>query len=274
MLKLIHVINIALPFLYLLTFLIYYLDFVKEASHLDKFKKILLYFTIVIHCLYLILRFEEFGHPPITSKYEIFSVLAFAIAFSFFILKLFTNVHRTGVFIIGISLLFQLLSTLFISDVYEVKEILKNNLLGLHVVSAMIGYSGFTVSSVYGVLFVILYKEIKLNNFGIIFNRLPSLELLEKLSFYSVVIGFIMLSFAMTVGIIWLPSAFSDFTYLDPKLISTSIVWLIFGTGILGKLVGNWYGKKVIKFFLIGYVFTILSMFLANVIFPSFHSFY
>lgn len=274
MLKLIHLINIVLPLFYILTFIVYYLDFVKESLKDSKLKRLPLYFTVFLHLFYLILRFYEFGHAPITSKYEIFSVLAFAVGFSFFILKLFTNVHRTGVFIISISMLFQLLSSIFIIDNYEVREILKNNLLGLHVISAMIGYAGFTVSSVYGVLFVILYKEIKLNKFGIIFNRLPSLELLEKLSFYSVVIGFILLSFAMTVGIIWLPSAFTDFTYLDPKLISTSIVWLIFGTGILGKFAGNWYGKKVIKFFLIGYVLTILSMFLANVIFPSFHSFY
>jgi len=256
------------------TFIVYYLDFVKESPVYNKLKRYLLYITIGVHFIYLLLRTLEFGHAPITSKYEIFCVLSFAISFSFFVLKIFTDVQKTGVFIVSISMIFQLLSTVFIIDSYEVKEVLRNNLLGLHVVSAMLGYAGFTVSSVYGILFVMLYKEIKLNNFGMIFNRLPSLELLEKLSFYSVVIGFVLLSFAMTIGIIWLPSAFTDFTYLDPKLISTSIVWIIFGTGILGKLAGNWYGKKVIKFFLIGYVFTILSMFLANVIFPSFHSFY
>jgi hypothetical protein len=36
----------------------------------------------------------------------------------------------------------------------------------------------------------LLYKEIKENKYGLIFQRLPNLEILEKLSFYSAVIGF------------------------------------------------------------------------------------
>lgn len=274
MLTLIHTINFALPFLYLVTFVVYLLDFVKDSKIYNRSKRIVLFVTISVHLLYVFLRTFEFQHPPITSKYEIFSVLAFAIGFSFFLLELISDVHKTGVFVIAISLFFQILSTIFIKDVFEVKEILRNNLLGLHVISALLGYAGFTVSAVYGILFSIMYKQIKLNQFGKIFDQLPSLELLEKLSFYSVIIGFVLLTFAMSIGIVWLPQAFNDFTYLDPKLISTTIVWLIFGVGIMTKVVGNWYGKKVIKFFLVGYVFAILSMFLANVIFPSFHSFY
>lgn len=274
MLTLVHTINFALPFLYLTTFIVYLLDFVKESKIFNRSKRITLFVTISIHLIYIFVRTFKFEHPPITSKYEILSILAFAIGFSFFLLELVSDVHKTGVFIIAISLFFQSLSTIFIRDVFEVKEILRNNLLGLHVISALLGYAGFTVSAVYGILFSIMYKQIKLNKFGKIFDQLPSLELLEKLSFYSVIIGFILLTFAMSIGIIWLPQAFNDFTYLDPKLISTSIVWLIFGVGIMTKVVGNWYGKKVINFFLVGYIFAILSMFLANVIFSSFHSFY
>ena len=274
MLTQIHSLNILLPFLYFVTFAVYFLDFTKESKFFNRSKRIALFASISTHLFYLALRTFEFQHPPITSKFEIFSILAFAIGFSFFLLELISEVHKTGVFVIGISVFFQVLSTIFILDNYEVKEVLRNNLLGLHVISALLGYAGFTVSAVYGILFTIMYKQIKRNKFGKIFVQLPSLELLEKLSFYSVIIGFLLLTFAISIGIIWLPQAFSDFTYLDPKLISTTIVWLIFGTGILTKLVGNWYGKKVIKFFLIGYALTILSMFLANVILPSFHSFY
>lgn len=274
MLGAIHTLNILLPILYAVTFYAYYRDFTKQSAALHSSKRIFLFVTLIINTFYLLARTTEFNHPPITTKFEIFAVLGFSIAFSYFILELLSDIRGTGVFIIGIALVFQVISSIFIEDLTEVQEILRNRLLGLHVISALLGYSGFTMSAVYGLLFTILYKEIKLNKFGLIFNRLPSLETLEKLSFYSVVIGFVLLTFAISIGVVWLPDAFPDFSYLDPKLVSTLLIWIIFGIGIMVKVVGNWYGKKVIKFFLTGYLITLLSMFFSNVLIKSFHAFY
>lgn len=274
MLDTINTLNIVLPILYGATFFAYYWDFVKQKQTLHNAKRIFLFVTVAVHIFYLLSRTIEFNHPPITNKNEIFTILGFAIAFSYFVLELLSDIRGTGVFIIAIALIFQVISSIFIQDLSEVQEVLRNRLLGLHVISALLGYSGFTMSAVYGLLFTILYKEIKLNKFGLIFDRLPSLETLEKMSFYSVVIGFVLLTFAITIGVVWLPEAFPNFSYLDPKLVSTLLIWIIFGVGIMVKVVGNWYGKKVIKFFLIGYLITILSMIFSNVLAKSFHTFY
>jgi ABC-type uncharacterized transport system permease subunit len=127
---------------------------------------------------------------------------------------------------------------------------------------------------VYGFLYLILYKEIKLNKFGLIFNRLPNLEVLEVLSFYSAVIGFILLTVAIVIGIIWLPKAFPNFSYADPKLIGTSMVWILYGIGIVSKIFGKWRGKKVVTLSIIGFVLAIASTMLTNFLAQSFHSFY
>ncbi|MBZ0200467.1 MAG: cytochrome c biogenesis protein, partial [Ignavibacteriaceae bacterium] len=153
-------------------------------------------------------------------------------------------------------------------------EVLRSNLLGGHVFSALLGYAGITISAVYGVLYLILYQDIKLNKFGLIFNRLPSLEVLERLSFVSAIIGFAMLSIAIVVGVIWLPKAFPDFSYADPKLIGTAIVWLLYGIGIMSKTLGKLRGKRVITLSIIGFIIAILSTTLSNFLSKSFHTFY
>lgn len=265
--------NWILPSLYLITFLVYTHDFVKDKKIFYNSKRLFLFATILVHLFYLLARTIAFNHPPITNKFEIFTVLAFSITFSYFLLELLTDIRGTGLFIIFFSLVFQVISSLFIQDLWEVKEILRNQLLGLHVISALLGYSGITISAVYGLLFIMLYKDIKLNKFGIIFNRLPSLETLEKLSFHAVVIGFILLTIAIIIGSIWLPKAFDDFSYFDPKLISSGIIWLIYGIGISCKLVANWYGKKVVFLSLIGFGLTLLSMLLTSLFQNSFHYF-
>ena len=266
--------NLLLPFAYAATFSIYFYDFMKGGKKLTNSKRLFLFLTLILHSIYLVIRIIAFNHPPITNVFEIFTVLAFSVSFAYFILELLTDIRNTGPFIIIISIIFQVISSLFIENLVEVKEILRSNLLGSHVFSALIGYAGITISAVYGLLYLILYKEIKLNKFGIVFNQLPSLEVLETLSFYSAVIGFFMLTIAIVVGVIWLPTAFPDFSYADPKLIGTSIVWILYGLGIASKLFGNWRGRKVILFSIIGYILAILSTLLSNFLAQSFHSFY
>jgi ABC-type uncharacterized transport system permease subunit len=163
---------------------------------------------------------------------------------------------------------------LFIKELPIVKDILRSNLLGIHVFSALVGYSGITVSAVYGFLYLTLYKDIKLNRFGLIFNRLPNLEVLETLSYYSAVIGFVFLTFAIIIGIIWLPKAFPKIGFTDPKLIGTFTVWILYGIGILSKTFGKWRGKKVVFLSIVGFVIAILSTMFTNFLSTSFHSFY
>ncbi len=270
----IDVLNILLPFFYLTTFLIYFYDFQKGGRKFFHSKRLFLFLTLFLHFVYLLMRTIAFDHPPITNVFEIFTVLAFSISFSYFILELVTDIRGTGPFIIIISILFQIISSLFIEDLIEVREVLRSNLLGFHVFSALLGYSGITMAAVYGFLYLILYKDIKLNKFGLIFNRLPSLEVLEKLSFYSAVIGFAMLTIAILVGIIWLPNAFPGFSYTDPKLIGSFAVWILYGIGITYKLIGKWRGRKLIILSIIGFLLAILSTMLTNFLAQSFHSFY
>jgi len=270
----IHFLNVLLPILYLGTFAVYFYDFMRGEKKFVNVKRLFIFLTLITHLIYLLIRTSEFDHPPITNVFEIFTVLAFSITFSYFLLELITDIRGTGPFIIIISFVFQLISSLFIADQIVVKEVLKNNLLGIHVVNALLGYSGFTISAVYGFLYLTLYKDLKHNRFGLIFNRLPNLEVLEKLSFYSAVIGFILLTVAIIIGVIWLPSAFPKFSFLDPKLIGTGIVWMLYGAGIFTKFFSKWRGKKLILLSITGFLIAIFSTILTNFLARSFHSFY
>ena len=274
MIPALHVLNVILPILYLATFGIYFYDFMKGEKKFINTKRLFLFITLIVHVVYIIQRTIAFDHPPITNVFEIFTVLALAICFSYFLLELVTDIRGTGPFIIIISFIFQFISSLLIQDLVIVKEVLRNNLLGAHVLSALLGYSGFTISAVYGFLYLTLYKDIKLNKFGLIFNRLPNLEVLEKLSFYSAVIGFITLTISIIIGIIWLPIAFPDFSFFDPKLISTALVWILYGIGISSKVFGKWRGRKLVRLSISGFVVAILSIIMSNFIAQSFHSFY
>jgi len=274
MISTIHLLNVLLPIFYFITFLIYLYDFQKEDKTLSNSKRLFLFITLCVHLLYIILRTIAFDHMPITNVFEIFTLLAFSISFSYFILELVTDIRGTGMFIIILSIAFQTVSSFFIKDLFYVREELRSNLLGTHVFSALLGYAGITISAVYGFLFLMLYNQLKQNKFGILFDRLPNLEILEKLCFYSAVIGFILLTIAIVIGVIWLPQSNLNFSYTDPKLLGTLAIWIIYGIGIVRKIYGNLKGRKLVIVSIIGFILAISSTIISNFLAKSFHSFY
>ncbi len=274
MISTIHSLNVLLPIFYFTTFLIYLFDFIRENKILNNSKRLFLFITLCVHLFYLLLRTIEFDHPPITNVFEIFTLLAFSVSFAYFILELVTDIRGTGMYIILLSIAFQIVSSIFIKDLFYVREELRSNLLGIHVFSALIGYAGITISAVYGFLFLMLYNHLKQNKYGLLFDRLPNLEILEKLCFYSAVIGFVLLTIAIVIGVIWLPQSNLNFSYTDPKLLGTLIIWIIYGIGIYRKIYGNLRGRKLVIVSIVGFILTISSTILSNFLAKSFHSFY
>jgi HemX protein len=97
---------------------------------------------------------------------------------------------------------------------------------------------------------------------------------LERLSYLSAVIGFVLLTIAIVIGVIWLPKAFPNFSLSDPKIISSFFVWLLYGLGIASKSLGKIRGKKIVVLSIVGFVMAIMSTMISNFLAKSFHSFY
>lgn len=274
MTPLIDIFNILLPAAYLGTVWAYANAFFKNSPQAKKLKTPLLGVTLVCHAVYLLVRTVQFDHPPITTIFEIMSVLAFSIAFSYRVIEFRTKTKSTGYFILILSLVFQIISTVFIQDLTDVKAVLRSQLLGAHVISALLGYSAFGISAVYGFLYLMLYDHIKSNRFGIVYENLPNLEKLEGLAMEGVRSGFVLLTIAIAVGIFWLPRAFASFSYFDPKLIGSVIVWCLYGGGLIAKWSIGWQGRKIMILSIAAFSFSLFSLTIINIFFSGFHRFY
>ncbi len=266
--------TVLLPLLYAVTVAVYARAFITNAVSLEPVQRALLVLTLGIHFCYLILRTLMFNHPPITSVFEIMSVISFSISVAYLYLEIQTRVRGTGMFILVLALIFQLISSAFIKDLLEVNPVLRSALLGFHVTSATLGYTAFAISAVYGLLYLMMYHEVKANPFGVIYKRLPSLEILATLSFTSMIFGFIFLSAAIVVGFIWLPRAFANFSYADPKLIGTFLIWALYGIGLVARKIGKWQGRRLVVLAITGFAIAFFSMTVINLFFSGFHKFY
>ena len=269
----VDLLNISLPILYLFTIFLYGLAFFLDEPFGLRNRTRFLVGTLIVHFVYLVSRTILTGHPPTTDVFEIMTVVAFTIGIAYIYIEMKTKVKETGMFILSLALMFQVVSAAFIKLQVQINPIIKSSLLGLHVVSAMLGYSALAISAVYGGLYPMMYHEIRTNRFGIVYRKLPDLKTLERLSFISIVFGFIFLSIVILVGYVWLPKTIDDFSYSDPKLIITDIVWVIYFIALVSKKAMRWTGRTVIIVSMVGFVLTLVSMVAVNVFLPSFHNF-
>jgi ABC-type transport system involved in cytochrome c biogenesis permease subunit len=230
--------------------------------------------VVLLHMAYIGVRTAAFDHPPVTTVFEIMTLLAGCIAVAYMYIEMRTKSTGTGFFILSLALVFQVISSLFIRDLKDLDPILRSNLLGFHVTSALLGYTAISLSAVYGFLYLLLYWEIKSSRLGLIYSRLPSLETLEKMSHKSAIFGFFMLSIAILVGLFWLPRAVPEFSYLDPKLIGTLLIWVLYAVALGANRALGWQGRKTMALSVVAFAFVVLSMTVVNLFGTSFHSFH
>jgi ABC-type uncharacterized transport system permease subunit len=119
----------------------------------------------------------------------------------------------------------------------------------------------------------LLYRALKENKFGPFYKRLPSLHLLEELTYSALVFGFIFLSLTILIGLIWLPHSIDNFSYYDPKLIATFIVWVLYAIGFVSKTLGNFQSKTIMTMAFAGFIYTMVSVAVVNIFLSSFHRF-
>ncbi len=268
------VLQVLLPVFYFVTIWMYARSFFSNIRQATALRTPLLVSMLSLHALYILLRSVEVGHPPITSIFEILSLIALTIVIVYTYIEVKTQNKSTGYFILILPFVFQTVSSLFIRDNPDVPAILRNNLLGFHVSSALLGYAAITISAVYSFLYLMLYHDIKSSQFSVIYKRLPNLETLERMSFTATVVGFLLLTVAIVVGLIWLPRALENFSYLDPKLFGTVAIWLIYAAGLTAKKVIGWQGRRIMVLSMFGFAIAMFSMTVINMFFSGFHKFY
>lgn len=270
----IEILVILMPIMYLGLVALYALAFFGDNPNAERRKSGFLIATIATHLVYLIVRTIAFDHPPITTVFEIMTVLAACIAVGYMYIEVRTRAKNTGFFILLLALVFQTVSSMYIKDLTVISPVLRSRLLGFHVSTALLGYAAISLSAAYGFLYLMMYHEIKSSRFGLIYNRLPNLEMLEKMSHKAELFGFWMLSVAILIGLVWLPKAFEDFSYWDPKLIGTLFIWALYAIGLSAKRKFGWQGRRTMIIAIVGFGFVFLSMTVINLYMSGFHSFH
>ena len=146
--------------------------------------------------------------------------------------------------------------------------------LGLHVITAFIGYALCTLAGMLALAYMIQDNNLKRKRFGLVFERLPALETLDYLMSREIGAAFFMLTLSLAFGVhlVRLSGGGSEWAG-DPKVMATIVTWGIYAVLMHMRTGAARHGKGMALVTIIGLFFVLFSFLGVHVIAESVHSF-
>ena len=260
---LLSILNWLLPLIYLALAIDYGATFIlRNRTHVRNPGVIL---AIVFHGAFLVCWGVRFGGLPLVSNYEILSVVAVSSAVVYWAIELVTRDRRAGVFVFLLIFLLQYTSSTFLSGTIaragDTGAHMQYGWGRLHVLPAALAYTALAFGAVYATLYLVGQRNLKHHNFGLLFDRLPPLDLLGRMSFQSLLVGLAFMTITIVTGSVLFHrfgSSGGGATSIDPKLLAKIVIgstaWVICAVNVFGKYVLKWSVSRVSAITLTGFL--------------------
>jgi cytochrome c-type biogenesis protein CcsB len=220
------------------------MDYAK-ADKAARIATALMLLAFILLFVAVIARGLSNGHVPWGNMYEfsITGALAFTGAYLAALRKY--NLRWLGLFISLAALLtLGTAITLLYRDSAPLVPALKSTWLVIHVVAAIISGGVFLLSNVIAGAY--LYLDARERGVGrpAWATRLPSLEVLDQLSYRLVAFVFPLWTFSVIAGAIWAESAWGRYWGWDPKETWAFITWVAYAAYLHARVTVGWKGRR------------------------------
>ncbi|MHC4985492.1 MAG: hypothetical protein ACYTFO_04975 [Planctomycetota bacterium] len=234
----------VLPLLYLVLVIDYGVTFFQRVrAHTHN---LWIPVIIILHAAFLTARGIHFNRPPLFNGYEVLSVISLSTTIVYYIVERVSRDRRTGVFVFLVVFLLQYTSSVFLTEANVASSGGGARLgwLSAHTIAATLAYTAMALAGVHGALHLIGRRNLKRHNVGLLFDRLPPLQSLGRVSWYAIVGGLVFMTIAVATG-----SRMRGGGSMSPKIVVKivmgSVTWVVCATAVLGKGLGKWSDSRI-----------------------------
>ncbi len=257
--------TLCIYFIATVTYMVY---LVKPREILGRAAHWLIAGGFLVHCAFTVARYFEAGHTPITNLHESLSFFSLTVIGVFIAFERKYHVFILGSFVTPLALILMLASSLYPSAIPELPPALMSKWLFVHTTLAFISYASFAVAFGAAIMYLIQERFLKKKRLGPLYQKLPSLDILDEINYRCLTIGFPLLTIAIITGAIWAETAWGTYWSWDPKETWSLITWFIYAALLHGRLTTGWRGKRAALFSIVGF-FVLLFTFLGVNLLPS-----
>ncbi|MCP4680635.1 MAG: cytochrome c biogenesis protein CcsA [Deltaproteobacteria bacterium] len=232
---------------------------------------------LVVHLAEVIARGAESGAAggaPFASLSGFVSIFAFILGLTYFVLeRRYSALYRIsslGAFHVPVLFVVYVWSILVTKPITEIPELRTGIVFVFHVVPVVCAYAALTAGFVAGVAYLLLDRQLRRKQFGVLLRGLPNLELVERVNTAAAKIGLPLLVMGIVMGFaqghIQLGSDFE----LDFKVWMSLATIVIFSVQLGLRRFGGWAGRRSVILSVIGFASILTNATIVNV-FSPFH---
>ncbi len=250
--------------------LVYILTLRKDAARVANG---VLVGGFLFHTASLAVRWSEAGYPPITNPHEAFSFFSWALVWAYGLLYFRFRLPVLGAFVIPIVTVFMILSSLAPAEILPLPPALKSLWLPVHAFISLLGHAFMALAFASAVMYLLQEREIKKKKLGAIFKRLPSLDTLDAINYWSLKIGFPFMTLGIITGSLWAEKAWGAYWSWDPKETWSLITWFLYAALLHERLAVGWRGRRAAILSVVGFMALIFTFLGVNFLLGGEHSY-
>jgi ABC-type transport system involved in cytochrome c biogenesis permease subunit len=226
-----------------------------------------------LHYLALLARSRLIHAVPYDDLFGSLSLFAWLLAATYLCLEAIHRRRAVGPFVLPIVIGVFLLAHL--PEAGQVKAPpAQGPLFAFHVTLNILAYSAFAISFVLSIIFLVQNRRLRSRKLGVVGWRFPALDVLERMTRSSVLIGCVSLAAGMTAGLIWAHRLEGQYWDGDPKVIVTALILLIYvGYEFLSRTAA-WRGARASALCIFNFMFVIFSYSIVNRYLSHFHRYF
>jgi len=217
---------------------------------------------------------------PWGNMYEFVTALTCFAAIFFLGVMIRYRAWALGVFVMGsVVVILGLAETLIYTAAGQLVPALQSYWLSIHVTAMTISTGIFFVSTVLGVVYLVVdrYNQRvaagKAQPGNGIVERLPSIDQLDRLAYRTIVFGFPIWTFGVMAGAIWADEAWGRYWGWDPVETWAFITWVIYAAFLHARATAGWRGRRAHYVQLLGFASLAFNILVVQVFFAGLHSY-
>lgn len=266
-----------MDFVYLLV-LLYLISFVLFETYLwledNNISKVALFFMlagVICHSL-LVFGFLAKGDAIAGGTSRALFIFSWLIALVFLISQLKFKTPVFGAFISPIVFLGSLQTIIIPSGVIANDPSLNNPWILFHIVLIFLGQAFFAIAFISGLLYIFEENQLKAKKIANYLKKLPSLTTLDRISHFSLLLGFPFLTIGLVSGHVLAREIWGENWIWGAKETWSTVTWILYALLINGRLSLGWKGRKSALGAIIGFAI-IVATFLVGYVIPIQHNF-
>jgi ABC-type uncharacterized transport system permease subunit len=261
-----------------LTLLAYGLSFVAYLRFLyagkalaGRLGTLFLVLGLVAHYFALLERSRGLHTVPYHDLYGSMSLFGWLLALTYLALEVYHRQRSVGGFVLPFVLIFFLAAHLAPADRLAPTRA-SGPAFAFHVTLSILAYAAFALSFVLSAIFLIQNRLLRSRRLGEVVWRLPPLELLERMSRSSVLIGLVSIAIGTALGFVWVDRLTGQFW--DPKYAVTLVVLLLYAAYLLLSRTTRWRGARASQLCIFNFVIVVLSFTVVNLYLSHSHRYF